>query len=45
MAIIEFPNSEAAKRWYASPENQAAAKIRQSGATFRVLMIQGLSRQ
>jgi uncharacterized protein (DUF1330 family) len=42
MAIIEFPSSEAAQRWYASPENQAAAKVRQSGATFRIVTNQGL---
>jgi uncharacterized protein (DUF1330 family) len=45
MAIIEFPSFEAAQRWYASPENQAAAKIRQSGATFRIVTIQGLPRE
>jgi len=45
MAIIEFPSSEAAQRWYASPENQAAAKVRQSGATFRIVTIQGLPRE
>jgi uncharacterized protein (DUF1330 family) len=45
MAIIEFPSSEAAQRWYASPENQTAAKIRQSGATFRIVTIQGLPRE
>jgi len=41
MAILQFPNLETAKRWYNSPENQAAAKVRQSGATFRLVMIEG----
>jgi uncharacterized protein (DUF1330 family) len=45
IAIIEFPSSEAAQRWYTSPENQTAAKIRQSGATFRIVTIQGLPRE
>lgn len=42
VAVIEFPSLAAAQRWYASPENQAAAKVRQSGATFRIFTIQGL---
>src|SRR5882757_3852361 len=40
LAVIEFPNLAAAQRWYASPENQAAAKVRQSGATFRIFTVQ-----
>jgi uncharacterized protein (DUF1330 family) len=31
MAIIAFPSSEAGQRWYASPENQAAAKSARAG--------------
>jgi uncharacterized protein (DUF1330 family) len=42
MAILQFPSLEAAKRWYASAENQEAAKIRQSGGTFRLVAIEGL---
>ncbi len=42
MAIISFPNAEAAKSWFDSPENQEAAKIRRSGATFRIVSVQGL---
>ena len=45
IAILQFPNMEAAKRWYQSPENQAAAKIRQSGGRFRLVAIEGLSAQ
>jgi len=30
------------RRWFASLENQAAAKIRRSGATVRIFTIQGL---
>src|SRR5215471_19324415 len=29
LAILEFPSLDAAKRWYASAENQDAAKVRQ----------------
>jgi len=43
IAILEFPDPDAAKRWYDSPENQAASKIRQSGAKFRLVEIEGLS--
>lgn len=42
MAILEFPNMDAVKRWYSSPENQEASKVRQSGAKFRIIAIQGL---
>jgi len=42
MAIISFPSVETAKSWFDSPENQDAAKIRRSGATFRIVSIQGL---
>ena len=42
MAIISFPSVEAARNWFDSPENQHAARIRRSGATFRILSIEGL---
>jgi len=42
MAILEFPNMDAVRRWYASPENREASKVRQSGAKFRIVAIQGL---
>jgi uncharacterized protein (DUF1330 family) len=45
MAILQFPNQDAARRWYGSPENQAAAKIRQSGGKFRLVTIEGLPDQ
>src|SRR6516165_11734627 len=43
MAILEFPTLDAAERWYRSPENQEASKVRQSGARFRIVAIQGLA--
>jgi len=42
MAILEFPSVEAARRWYDSPENRSAANVRQSGARFRIIAIEGL---
>jgi uncharacterized protein (DUF1330 family) len=42
IAILEFPNLDAVRRWYDSPENQEASKVRQSGARFRIIAIQGL---
>ena len=43
IAILSFPSVEAAKNWFDSPENQEAAKIRRSGATFRIISVEGLS--
>jgi uncharacterized protein (DUF1330 family) len=42
MAILEFPDMDAVGRWYRSPENQEASKVRRSGAKFRIIAIQGL---
>ena len=41
-ALLEFPNMDAVKRWYYSPENRSAATVRQRGAKFRIVAIQGL---
>ena len=45
MAILQFPSMEAVRRWYDLPENQSAAKVRQSGAKFRIIAIEGLPEQ
>jgi uncharacterized protein (DUF1330 family) len=42
MAILEFPSMDAVRRWYDSPENRNAARIRQNGAKFRLVAIEGL---
>jgi uncharacterized protein (DUF1330 family) len=42
IAILQFPSMDAVHRWYDSPENQSAAKIRQSGAKFEIIAIEGL---
>jgi len=39
--IIEFPTTDAARRWYGSDEYQAALKVRLSAAHGRVLLIEG----
>jgi uncharacterized protein (DUF1330 family) len=45
MAILQFPSMDAVHRWYDSSENQSAAKVRQSGAKFRIIAIEGLPEQ
>ena len=42
MAILQFPNMDAVKRWYDSAGNQEASRVRQSGARFRIIAVQGL---
>jgi uncharacterized protein (DUF1330 family) len=42
IAILQFPSMDAVGRWYDSPENQSAAKIRQGGAKFEIIAIEGL---
>ena len=42
IAILQFPSMASAKKWFDSPENQDAAKIRRSGATFRIVSVEGL---
>jgi uncharacterized protein (DUF1330 family) len=42
MAVLQFSNMDAVKRWYDSAENQEASRVRQSGARFRIIAIQGL---
>ena len=41
VVIIEFPSMAAASAWYASPEYQAALKIRQANSTGRVIITEG----
>ena len=41
-ALLEFPDMDAVKRWYYSAENRSAATVRQRGAKFRIVAIQGL---
>jgi uncharacterized protein (DUF1330 family) len=39
--IIEFPNAEAARRWYQSDNYQEALKVRLSASQGRVFLIEG----
>jgi uncharacterized protein (DUF1330 family) len=42
VVILEFPDAEAARSWYYSPEYQARAKLRQKAAPYRAMMVDGL---
>ncbi len=42
VVILRFPDMEKARAWYASPEYQAAVAIRNTAATWRVLIVEGL---
>jgi len=42
VVILEFPDSQAAKDWYYSPEYQERAKLRRRAAPYRCLMVEGL---
>ncbi len=40
VVIIEFPDAAAARRWYGSPEYQAALKIRLASSLGRVVLVE-----
>jgi uncharacterized protein (DUF1330 family) len=40
--ILEFPDLDAVKRWYDSPEYVAARKLREGAANLRMVAVQGL---
>ena len=42
LVILEFPDLEAAKRWYESPKYQQAKTLREGAATLRMVAVQGL---
>jgi uncharacterized protein (DUF1330 family) len=39
--IIEFPSSEAARRWWYSPEYEVPKKLRQANSVGRLLLMEG----
>ena len=41
MVVAEFPDADAARRWYNSEEYQAALKIRQAASRGRVILVEG----
>ena len=43
VVIIEFPSMAAARTWYASPEYQAALKIRLANSTGRAILTEGVA--
>jgi len=42
VVLLEFPDADAAKEWYYSPEYQERAKLRQKAAPYRCIMVEGL---
>ena len=41
IVVIEFPDADAARRWYRSEEYQKALRIRQSASRGRVFLVEG----
>ncbi|HEY5693201.1 MAG TPA: DUF1330 domain-containing protein [Gaiellaceae bacterium] len=42
LVVLEFPDLEAAKRWYDSPEYQEAKRLREGAASLKMLAVQGV---
>ena len=42
LVVLEFEDLEAVKRWYESPEYQAAKKLRDCAADLRMVAVQGI---
>jgi uncharacterized protein (DUF1330 family) len=42
VVVLEFPDLEAAERWYASDEYQAAKKLRDGAANLRMVAVEGV---
>jgi uncharacterized protein (DUF1330 family) len=40
--MLEFPDLEAARRWYDSQEYQDAKRLREGAANLRMVAVQGL---
>ena len=41
VVVLEFESWDEAKSWYGSPEYQAAISVRQGGALFRAILVEG----
>ena len=41
LVLIEFPSMEAAKGWYNDPDQAALIKLRQTGADFDLILVEG----
>ena len=42
LVILEFPDLEAAKRWYESPGYQEVKALREGAATLRIVAVEGV---
>jgi uncharacterized protein (DUF1330 family) len=42
LVLLEFEDLDAVKRWYDSPEYQAAKKLREGAANLRMVAVQGV---
>jgi len=42
LVLLEFEDLAAVKRWYASPEYQAAIRLREGAATLNIVAVEGL---
>jgi uncharacterized protein (DUF1330 family) len=42
VVVLEFADVAAARRWYASPDYQAAVALRRPAATARFVLVEGL---
>jgi uncharacterized protein (DUF1330 family) len=42
LVVLEFPDLEAAKRWYDSPQYEEAKRRREGAANLRMVAVQGL---
>jgi uncharacterized protein (DUF1330 family) len=42
IVVLEFPDLDAAKRWYDSPEYQEAKKLRDGAANLRMIAVEGV---
>jgi uncharacterized protein (DUF1330 family) len=43
LVVIEFPDAAAARRWHASPQYQAARRLREGAADFRCVLVEGVA--
>jgi uncharacterized protein (DUF1330 family) len=43
VVVIEFPDADAAREWYHSPEYQKAVEHRKLGSRYKVLVVDGVS--
>ena len=43
VVLLEFPDAETAKRFYASPEYRAARAEREGAANMKMVLVEGLS--